>query len=177
MEDLELIEERITRESKILTQEEIEIREAEKRANREKELKLREQELRPWVQELFECYNDRDKLYNLFVVWSDLKGFKNEKWFDSISNLIQRGNYKGFINMIKEQWLNSFSDCNKKQRGIKVKRIKYQFEKQPKKLYREKLVNSLSESQRKIEIEITDYGKEQLKIQEEIDKFIFKMNS
>jgi hypothetical protein len=164
--------------SKVLTQEEIELKEIKRKEENERELKLKEQFLRSWVEQVFECYNDPEKLYQVFYIWADSFGFKNEKWFDSISRLIQRGNYKGFINYIKEQYLNSFSDCNKKQRGIKVKKIKYQFEKNPRSLYRTKIEGSiLSESKFKRTIELTDYGKEQIDIQNSIDSFILKMNS
>ena len=164
--------------SKVLTQEEIELKEAEKKAENERELKLKEQFLRPWVEQVFECYNDPEKLYQVFYIWSDSFGFKNEKWFESICKLIKEGNYKSFINYVKEQYLNSFSDCNKKQRGIKVKRIKYQFEKQPRSLYSTKVEgNILSESNFKRITKLTDYGQEQLNIQSAIDSFISKMNS
>lgn len=156
---------------KVLTQEQIELKEIERREKTENELKLQEQELRPWIQELFECYNNQEKLYQLFLVWSDTKGFKNEQWFDTISKILQGGNWKIFINIVKNQWLNSFSDCNKKQRGIKIKRIEYQFEKQPRKLYTQKFENE------KLITKITDYGEEQLRIQEQIDKFVLRMNS
>jgi len=163
-----------TKESKsneVLEDWEIVLREQQKQLDREKQLKLKEQGMRPWVQELFESINDPNKLYNLFVAWSEAKGFKNEKWFDIVSNLIQQGEYKGFINLIKSQYLNCFSDCNKKLRGVKVKKIIYQFEKHPRKLYSEKFKNG------KLTIELTEYGENQLRIQNAVESFCNKMNS
>jgi len=108
------------------------LKEEERRLQRELELRDKERELRPWIEQLFQQMNNKEKVLDLFIKWGIEKGYSSQRWYLIVERLIREGNnYNGFIKMVSNEYLNCFSDCSARFRKTKFRRIKYQFEKEP----------------------------------------------
>jgi hypothetical protein len=108
------------------------LKEEERRLEREKLLKERERELKPWIEQLFQQLNNKEKVLDLFIKWGIERGYSSQRWYLIVEKLIREGNnYNGFIKMVSNEYLNCFSDCASRFRKTRFKRIKYQFEKEP----------------------------------------------
>jgi hypothetical protein len=130
--------------------------EEQKQNELNKQKRLFEQQMRPFVNILFEAIDNREDLNGIFVKWGQSIGFTNQKWAETVEALIfeqlaidrelidkeayyeevveqsiikRESQRKLIISTIVNQWLNQFEGCNSKLRGSKIKKTKLQFEK------------------------------------------------
>lgn len=94
--------------------------------------------LKPFLNQLRSLIDKRDLdgLTNFYIKWATQVGFKNQKAVDIIEHKLFDKNqmynrWVTFAKVVYNMYLELFDDCSKKQRGIKFKQTKYQFEKTP----------------------------------------------
>lgn len=153
------------------------LKEEEKRVEQESILRERERKMRPVVEQLFEAMKNKESFEGAFVNLSTRLGFKTEEGFELILKQIQRGDFKRLSGLIINTWLNMFPDSNSRQRKIKFRRQKLQFEKNPRQLTKTKITfhGGTIAGERIFETELTKYGEEQRDIQVAIDNFVSLM--
>jgi hypothetical protein len=114
--------------------------EIEQRRNiKQKSNILKAEQLKPYLMELSQLVQskDFDGLQGFYIKWATQIGLPGSKIAQVIENKAildvnqMYNRWTTFAKVVYNMYLQLFEDCNKKQRGLKFKQTKYQFEKTP----------------------------------------------
>jgi len=114
--------------------------EIEQRRNLKHRLNIdKAEQLKPYLMELSQLVQQKDfnGLQGFYIKWATQIGLPSSKIATVIENKAivdvnqMYNRWTTFAKVVFNMYLRLFDDCNKRQRGIKFKQTKYQFEKTP----------------------------------------------